>query len=234
MRLAVFLLGSLGACAQSGIQIPTIGAVADSSGFLRMVQGVAGNFLLGPPVAAGVLTAACSERLCLAKTGSKILSETGETGAPPGSATFALHGDDALVFFHESRTFAHWREDTLKTLDWMVDGEVLSMRFRGERPELAVRRDGNVWIVHPDGAIVDTIAEAPGPVLLLDDGVLFATSDQVILRRDGSEMRFELAGARSISAVGPHYAAIRTDDAVYVLRTESGREGFFLLPGTTP
>jgi hypothetical protein len=239
MRLALLLLGSLYANAQSGIEVPSIGAIVYPAGALRLVQGVAGNFLVGQAAISGVLSAACSEQLCLAKTDSKLLSATGETSAPAGPAVFGLDRDNALVFFAESRTFARWRDNALEPLDWIVDGEVLAIRVRGEETEIAVRRDGTVWIVHPDGAIIDSIGEAAGPVLLLDEGVILATWDQVILRRrgndsDASEIRFELADAKSIIAMGPHYAAIRAGDAIYVLRTDSGRESLFELPGTTP
>jgi hypothetical protein len=92
-----------------------------------------------------------------------------------------------------------------------------------------------VWIVDSDGSVVDSIAEATGPVLLLAEGVMFGTSGELVLRRsDGTEVRFELAGAENIAALGPHYAAIRAGDAVYALRTDLGREGLFLLPGNVP
>jgi hypothetical protein len=217
--------------AQSGIEVPGIGAVIDASGSLRPVQGVAGNFWLGPATASGVVSAACSERLCLAKTDSKILSATGETDAPPGPAIFGLVGDQAIVFFSEPRIFARWHEDTLDSLDWKTEGEVLSIRGT----EIAVRRDGNVWIVHPDGALVDWVADTAGPVLLLSEGVLFATPDELVLRHgNGEEVRFALPGAESIAQMNPHYSSIRSGNAVYALRMDTGRESLFQLPGTIP
>lgn len=235
------------AYAQSGIEVPAAGAIVDSSGALRSVQGVAGSFWLGPAGVPGVLSAACSERLCLAKTDSKILSATGEADAPAGPAIFGLNGDDAILFLPVPRTFVRWHDDTLESLDWTVDGDVLSVGFGDGDIEIAVRRDGNVWIIRPDGSVVDSIADATGPVLLLADGVLFATSGELVLRRrDATEVRLQLGGATSITAMGPHYAAIHVindvsndlsneaGDAVYALRTEPGRESLFLLPGNTP
>ena len=58
-------------CAQSGIEVPGIGMIVDSSRDLRPVQGVAGSFLLGSVSMSGVVSAACSEQLCLIKTDSK-------------------------------------------------------------------------------------------------------------------------------------------------------------------
>ena len=230
MRGILLLCAAVCACAQSGIEVPSIGVVVDSSGSLRQVEGVAGNFLLGPAMVAGALSAACSERLCLAKTDSKILSPTGETEAPTGPAIFGFGANEAVVYFPETQTFARWHADSLDPLDWTVDGEVLSIRGS----EIAVRRDGSVWIVHTDGAVADWIADdTAGPVLLLVEGVLFATGDQMVLRRpDASEVRFDLPSAERITAMGPHYAAIRAGDATYALRTESGREELFLLPAS--
>jgi hypothetical protein len=232
------------AFAQSGIEVPAIGAIVDSTGALRPVQGVAGNFWLGPAKVPGVLSAACSGRLCLVKTDSKILSPSGETDAPPGPAIFDIEGDEALLFFPQQHKFARWHADTLDALDWAVDGEVLAVLLRGREPEIAVRRDGQVWIVRPDDSALDSIAGAAGPVLLLPDGVLFATSDGVVLRnRNATDVRFELTGVEAIGAMGFHYAAIHVGhvgnvggpgDAIYALRTDPGREGLFLLPGSVP
>ncbi|MCU1337869.1 MAG: hypothetical protein JWO19_3450 [Bryobacterales bacterium] len=234
-RILAVLFWAGYACAQSGIEVPSLGAIVDPSGALRPVQGVAGNFFLGSASVAGVLSAACSERLCLAKTDSKILAASGETDAPPGAAVFGLDGDDAVLFFLQSRKFARWHENTLESLDWAVDGDVLSIRLGGGEAEIAVRRDSTVWVVRPDGAVVDWIADTAGPVLLLADDVLYATPDQLVLRRrNASEMRFDLTGAETITTMGAHYAAIRAGDAVYALRIEADREDLFLLPGSTP
>jgi hypothetical protein len=178
----------------------------------------------------GAVSAACSERLCLAKTDSRIVSATGETDAPPGPAIFGFSGGSAIVYFPEIRLFARWHNDVLEPLDWAADGEVLSIG----RDEIAVKRDEQVWIVHPDGSGADSIRESSGPVLLLPGGIVFSTGDDIVLRQDGSDIRFALAGARSIAAMGPYYVAIQAGDALYALRIEPGREGLFLLPGTTP
>jgi hypothetical protein len=195
------------------------------------VHGVAGNFWLGEAMASGVLSVSCFERLCLAKTDSKILSATGRADAPSGPAIFWVDRDDGFVFFPETRTFARWHDDSLDPLDWVVDGEVLSMDSAG----IVIRREGHVWIVRPDGEVVDWVTDTVGPVLLLADELLFAMSDELILRRhDGSELRFPLIGATAISAMSAHYAAIRAGDSTYALRIESGREQLFLLPGNPP
>jgi len=221
MKHALLLLIAMCAWSQSGIETPSIGMVADSLGSLRAVQGVAGNFLLGPPMATGVLSAACSELLCLAKTDSKILSPTGQTSAPPGPAIFGLDRDIAVIFFPQSQSFARWRDNILESLDWTSDDEVLSIRSGNNRLEIASRRD---WA-----------GLTNGPVLLLKEDVLFATADELVLRHpDASESRFELTGAESITSMGPHYAAIRAGDLTFALRLDLGHEQLFLLPASIP
>jgi hypothetical protein len=216
--------------AQSGIEVPAIGMIVDSSGDLRPVQGVAGSFLLGPTSMSGVLSAACSDQLCLIKTDSKIVSATGETDAPTGPAIFGLSGDEAIVFFPEVHTFARWHNDSLETLDWAVEGDVLSIRPK----EIAVRRHDGISIVRPDNSAIEFIPDASGPVLLLAKGVVFATKDQIVLRQDGGEVRFASAGTQSITAMGAHYVAIRARGVIYALRIDPGRESLFLLPGNAP
>ncbi len=228
-RLLVFFCGVC-AWAQSGIEVPSIGTIVDSTGALRQVQGVAGSFLLGPIELSGVLSAACSKRLCLAKTDSKILSATGETDAPSGPAIFDLGDKEAIIFFPEPHTFARWRNDSLEPLDWVVEDEILSITVK----KIAVRSNEETSIVQSDGSVVDSIPEATGPVLLLPKGIVFATKDEIVLRQDDTEVRYALANARSITPMGPPYVAIYVADAIYALRTDQGRESLFLLPGTTP
>ena len=231
MRQTLLILWSFCAFAQTGIEVPTVGVIVGPSGSLWPVEGVAGNFWLGAATASGVLSASCSEQICLAKTDSKILSATGQADAPSGPAIFWVDRDDAIVFFPEAGAFARWHDDTLDPLDWMVEGEVLSIRAS----HIAVRRNENVWIIRPDGAVADWVAETSGPVLLLADGILFATPDEIILRRrDASEVRFALTGTETITAMGLHYAAIRTGNSTYAFRIDSGREQLFLLPGNAP
>jgi hypothetical protein len=227
-RILPWIFGAVCAC---GIDVPSVGVLIDPTGALRAVKGVAGNFLLGAPAALGIISAACSEQLCLAKTDSQILSAIGATDAPPGPAIFGFDAQEAIVYFPETRSFARWREEALNPLDWNVGGEVLSLRVRGGQAEIAVRRAGDVWLIRPDGSVIDWIATTPGPALLLSDGVLFATADALVLRSaDQTEIRFALIGAEVITQMGPHYATVRVGNSFYAVRTDPGREQLFLLP----
>jgi hypothetical protein len=228
------LLALWAVCVQAQ-SLPRIGQMIDTGGKLRQVYGVAGSFVTGAPGRGRVLSAACSDRLCLSKTHSAIESPLGGTPAPPGPALFGLDGASAFVYFPQTRSFARWHDNSLDPLDWNLDGEVLSLRASDGQAEIAVRRQDTVWIVRPDGAVVDAVASPDGPVLLLAGGVLFTSGDKLILRRsDAHQVRLDLAGVEALSILGEHYAQVRTAVAIYALRIDPGRERLYLLKGTPP
>jgi len=211
--------------------LPQIGEMLDAAGSMRPVFGVAGNFMVGPPRKGRVLSAACSARLCLAKTDSKILSPSGSVPAPAGPALIAIQDDTAVVYFQQSQTLARWRDNTLTPLNWNVRGTLLSLRAG---PEIAVRRNNRVSIVRPDGFLVADIPGATGPVLLLADGILLVSQQKLIFRRPNArELRFDLPDVETLSALGEHYVQIRARGGLYALRTEAGSEQLYMLPGTS-
>jgi hypothetical protein len=212
--------------------------------------------MLGPPEAVRVISSACSAELCLAKTAGGILwqltasplpdgrgsvlrsgvrniagteprASASGMAAPPGPALFAFDGTDAVVYFPAVDQFARWSQGRLTRLAWHVEGEVLALR----RAEIAVRRGADVWIVRPDGTILDYLGEVAGPVLLFDGAAVLVSGDELILRRPAAEdLRFELPGIQGLSALGPEYVQVNTATASYVLRTTLAREDLLLLP----
>ena len=227
MRVAIGLM-TIGLCwGQAPIAAPSIGKMLDTSGTLRTVYGMAGNFTVGPPEAMRVISAACSETLCLAKTANRIQGPTTSAFAPPGPALFGFDGSDAVVYFPVARQFARWRQGRLLRLPWHVDGEVLALRGT----EIAVRRDADVWVVRPDGTILDYLGQVAGPVLLLDGAAVLASEDALVLRRPAQDdVRFELSGIQGFSALGSEYVQVKTAAGSYALRTTPGREDLLLLP----
>ena len=228
MRLAVLLIAAAG-WAQTPIAAPAIGKMLDASGTLRPVYGVSGNLILGPPETVWAISAACSVDLCLAKAGSRIVGPRNSVIAPPGSALFTFDGADAVLYFAAADQFSRWHNGRLTRLAWHVDGEVLALG----KGEIAVRRGADVWIVRPDGAILDYLGEVSGPVLLLDGAAVLASGKDLILRRsDGDEVHFDLPGIRGVSLLGPEYVQVNTSSSSYALRTTPGREELLLLPAS--
>jgi hypothetical protein len=232
MRVLLLMLFATGGFAQPRLEPPKIGAMLDRSGGFRWVQGIAGSFVVGSASHSGVISAACSVERCLVKTATHVISESGERAeAPPGPAVFGLDGRGAWIYFPATDQFARWDQGFLRTVDWHVDGEVLSLR---QGPEIAVRRGADVWITDSSGALLDSVAGATGAVLLLPQAVVFAASDGLVLRRqDRSELRFPLTGVVALSAMGAGFVQVVTPDQSYALRTDSGREQIFLLPAGT-
>ena len=83
------------------------------------------------------------------------------------------------------------------------------------------------WIdVAPDEAV------STGTVMPLEGGSIAAAADHIALvRRDGSELDFAVAGVRQFFAMGEGYVQAVTDSGMWILRVEHGREQVFLLPG---
>jgi hypothetical protein len=204
MRITmVAVLLAMHAWAQSLLDAPRIGRIASRSGVLREVRGVAGAFVLGPAAAGDVVLG--SERRLV-----------------------AFAEDVALLYFPAARQFAWWREGRLEPVDWRIGGEVLSLRLTTRGAEIAVRRDGATWIVNPAGAVLESLPDATGPVLLLDESLLYVAGEVVVRRKDGREETFDVAGVTDLFAVSARYAGARTAAATFLIDLE--RAAVFQLP----
>jgi hypothetical protein len=143
----------------------------------------------------------------------------------------AIQGDQAFIYFPMSQTLVKWHDNTLTPLNWNLKGTPLSIRVGTDGIEVAVRRGNEFWLVKSNGAPIGRIAGATGTVMLLDDGILLTTQRELVLRRaDASETHFDLTDVQALSALGSHYAQVRTRGAMYALRTEPGKEQLFSLP----
>ena len=236
MKAIAFVFAAmLSASAQSGLNRPFLGQMIDHERLLRPLYGAGGSFRAGPPVAAQVLSAACSLTLCLAKTESAIVSANATIPAPPGDAKIALDAAGATLYFPQSGQFARWQNGELTPLNLSVDGTVLSIAMRSSGLTLAVLRSGVVWIKAADGTVLDSLPAATGAVLVLTDATIYVASDSLVLRKiDGSELRFPATGVTSLFALGDGYAEAITPSTLYALRTVAGREQLLQLPEPVP
>jgi len=218
--------------------------MVDTGGVLRTLSGIAGSFVAGPARASGVVAFACAEMVCIAKTDASLLTPHRQfVIAPPGDAVLATDGKRSVAWFAQTDEFLLWnaggRAPDLKPLAWNANGEVLSIRLTQNEAEVAVRRDSGVWIVTNEGTVRDTLpAEARGAVLLLDDGAVYvakadAVGSEIVLRRaDGSEVRFSLPDIPlALFRMGADWVEMVSTGANYALRTTTGRERVYLLPG---
>ena len=228
MKIFVALAICVSAWAQSGVEQPRVGKMLDGDGAVRTVYGIAASVHLGDGEIAGVVSAGCSKSFCLAKTATGLVSVSGTVDAPAGPALFAFDGDAALVWFSKSRQLARWQGGVLTAVDASVDGEVLSIRAREGSVEFAVRRDSGVWVVKADGSVVDSLPRSARAVMLVADGAVYATRDEIVIR----DLRIPLERVTGFSQMSAGYLQVRAGRVNYALRTEKGRETLFQLPGS--
>jgi hypothetical protein len=113
------------------------------------------------------------------------------------------------------------------TAIFSIDGASAQIYFP-DNQQWARWHDGQLeWIDFVLDEVVPT-----GTVMQLEDGVIAATADHIALvRRDGSELDFAVAGVRQFFAIGKGYVQAVTDTGMWILRVEPGAEQIFLLPG---
>jgi hypothetical protein len=217
MKLLLLFLASV--CASAQIEQPRIGMRLDANGSVRPVLGIAGSATLGDPVWSGVLSMACSAKLCLAKTETALVSSSGESvDTPPGAALIAIKDDSAYVYFLETRQFMRWHDGRLDPLDFSPEGDVVSLQATA---------DGFTYAVHDD-------ATNAAAVLLIDGGRLEASADQVrVLRADGSERDFAISGVQGFVRMSDSYVELITANGMWALCIEPDKEQLFLLPGVS-
>jgi hypothetical protein len=198
----------------------------DDNGLARPMTGAPAAAALGDPLFGGaVVSLACSQTICLAKTETAVVSSSGESAdAPPGAAIIVFAGDIAYVYFVESRQFAIWFRGQLYPFDFSAGGDVLSIRANSFA--YAVARDDGIWVG-------DQNLGAAHAIFLLDDGgALLAVDGQVrLLRAGGTEIDFAVPGAGGFVRMSDRYIEVITDSGRWALDTQPGSEQIFLLPG---
>jgi len=196
-------LAALWAPAQSRLEAPRVGFVLDWENRLRPLYGIAGNFVLGEAVAAGVISAASSTRATLIKLERELvlLDAHGAVRmrweAPPGGALFAFTpaGEPALVYFSETgelcRIAAGQALAPLWTSrDWLIavgkpdDGRA-ALIVRSERG-LVLR---TLHLASGQLEQESLLALDAGPAVLLPDGLaVYARGPELCVKgRDESE-----------------------------------------------
>jgi hypothetical protein len=231
MRIVFLLAAALFATAQSALNRPFLGQMIDHQQSLRPVYGVGGSFHVERPTVEGVLSTACAGTLCLAKTESAIIAGTTITPAPAGAAEIAVDSSGANIYFPSVQQFGRWQNAVLTMLDLKIYGTVLSLGSNSSGLKIAVERSGIVWILSPDGSILDSLPTATTTALLIPSGIVYATAGALILRKsDGSELSFPAQGVENLFVLGDGYVEARAGGVLYALRTIAGREQLFQLP----
>jgi hypothetical protein len=253
--LISLVVASAAAWAQTTLAPPQAGFIEDGANSFRPVYGIAGNFLLGDPAGAGIVSAAFSGSFGLAKTDSSLLV-TDRNGkliasqdAPQGPAFFAFSSDGspALAYFPNKNLLLLWNGGgfQLVLFDWNAfpASAVRSIALPDPYHVSAIiQRDDGLWDVRMLLATgeVDSRAALPGvnaPALMLPtaDLVYAGATGLVVRRLDGTETRIDaqLPANFSLQQMGDGWVQVRDLDGCpqLALRVTPSREGLFVLPG---
>lgn len=203
--------------AQTGIQAPRLGVVADADGSLRPLLGFAGNLFLGDAIGVDVITSASSGSISMVKTitALTVLDQSAQLLFAmdlddPGPALFAFRpdGSPARVYLPRSGALFAWKTDHFEPDSTAVPSGIFAI---GDRAFL-VQRGEAIWRVDDAGETL--LPGLAGPTLLLADGAVVYTDDTSVVIRDanGVERRidtgvqigeFRQLGAGWIEAIEP-------------------------------
>jgi hypothetical protein len=245
---------AVSAWAQPAIAPPQIGFIQDTAGTMRPVYGLAGNFLMGEPIAAGVISGAFSGSFGWTKTDSTV-NVTDSQGqaiaaadAPDGPALFAFGSDGkpALAYLFLSNTLLQWSGAELTPVP--LDGAaiaadaVLSIAAPdSDHAAMLVQRKDGVWdlrVLLATGE-VDSQAALPAvtaPACMLANGDVVSRDDDslVVHKVDGSVVHIaaRLPDSFSLQQMGDRWLQLRDlgNGGQFAVRISKDREGYYALP----
>ncbi|HEX5229165.1 MAG TPA: hypothetical protein VFW44_15725 [Bryobacteraceae bacterium] len=251
-KFAILLLTASGAFAEHAIAPPQLGFIADQARVLRPVYGMAGSFILGPAMRAGVLNQAFSGSLGLLKTDSLLAAfnaqgaSLGAIDASRGAAIFAFSpdGTTALAYVASSNALYEWKDGAFSR-NWFhpVEGAVRAIAFpTPSAATLIVERTvDDLWAVRVPLAGLGMLSESAltgvhTPVLALPSGdLVYATGGAMAIRHaSGVESRIpaSLPASFSLQQMNRDWVELRDDQAStrFGLRVTPSREGIYRLP----
>jgi hypothetical protein len=252
--LVFFSVLSPAAWAQHALAPPEVGFIQDGYGQIHIVNGLAGNFLVGAAVSSGIISSGYSGSFGLLKADSALIvvdrqgRGVASVAAPAGSALFAFsaNGSPALAYFEQSKTLLVWDGHTFQPEGPQGNQVPLAISsLNSKRAAFIVQRDRGLWQLDVElatGAIVSQAA-LPGvtaPVLLpASGGLVFSDSKGVVVRHeDGSEKHIAavLPANFVFSQMGNGWIQI-TDTAtgrLLAVNIQPGHEQSYLLPEVRP
>jgi hypothetical protein len=250
----VFFFVSMAAWAQHALAPPEVGFIQDGHGQIYIVNGLAGNFLVGPAVSSGIISAGYSGSFGLLKSDSALIvvdqrgRGVASVVAPAGPALFAFaaDGSPALAYFELSKTLLAWDGHTFRAAGPQGPQAPLAIAtLSPKQAALIVQRDAGLWQLGVElatGAIVSQSA-LPGitaPVFMpAAGGVVYRDAQGLVVRKpDGSEKRIpaHLPESMALSQMGNGWLQI-TDLAtgrLSAVNIQPGHEQVYLLPEVRP
>jgi hypothetical protein len=230
---------------------PQVGFIQDGGNALRPVYGLAGNFVLGDPVAADVEAASFSGSFGMLKTTTAlvIVDRQGQVvasrDAPAGRALFAFSriGAPALAYLPNANVLLQWIDGVLQQVP--LDSPAIVLSIAAVDPgqaALILQRDDGLWDVRILLFTGETISQTAllgvaTPVLMLATGeLLYGDANGIVVRKpDGSEKHIDaqLPPTFAFQQMGDGWIQVRdlTTQQQYAVRLTDGKEQFYALPG---
>lgn len=242
------------AWAQPVIRPPQLGFIEDSARNLRPVFGLAGNFMLGPPIAGKVVAQAFSGSIGLLKTDSSLAAFDSQgkllasIDVAPGPALFAFSaaGGAAIAYIVASNQFVEWRGGAFApmSLDFSEGraDSVLGIAFpTPSEASLIIQRKDGVWELSVQLDTLGTVSQSAlvrvhAPLLKLPPGdLVYSDSAGIVVRRtDASEVHIPATLPTNFSLQQMNGGWVELADlnstGRFAIHTERGREGFYCLP----
>jgi hypothetical protein len=250
--LTTALIGAviMAASAMAQIRPPQLGFAGAADGTLRPVYGVAGNFILGPPVlgragAGQVISQAFSGSLGLLKTESTLVAFDGrgqvlatmDAAAGPALFAFSLDGATALAYVASSNMLLEWSAGRFEAIPFRPEPDnVVAVSLSNTlEASLIVQREGEIWDVA--SASQRALVGVTAPVLVLASGeLIYSDANGIVLRKlDNSEVHVagRLPAQFTLQQMGTDWVQLSdsASEGRFAVRILSGREGFYRLPG---
>jgi hypothetical protein len=252
--IATLVLLAPAAWAQPVIRPPQLGFMEDSARNLRPAFGLAGNFMLGPPIAGKVVAEAFSGSIGLLKTDSslaafdsqgKVLASI-DVGPGPALFAFSPAGGTAIAYIVASNQFVEWRGGafapmSLNYSDGRADS-VLAIAFPTPLEALLIvqRKDG-VWDLGVQLDTLGTVSQSAlvgvhAPLMKLPPGdLVYSDPAGIVVRRtDASEVHIPASLPANFSLQQMNGGWVELADLAssrrFAIHTEPGREAIYRLP----
>jgi hypothetical protein len=252
--IATLVLVVPGAWAQPVIAPPQLGFVEDSARSLRPAFGLAGNFMLGPPIAGKIVAEAFSGSIGLLKTDSSLTAFDAQgkllasMNVAPGPALFAFSpaGGTAIAYIASSNQLIEWRGGAFAPMSLNYSearaDSVLAIAFATPlEASLIVQRKDGAWELSVPLGTLGTVSQSAlsgvhAPLLKLPPGdLVYADSGGIVVRRtDASEVHIpaSLPANFSLQQMNENWVELAdlNGSGRFAIHTEPGREGFYRLP----
>lgn len=249
-----FLIASIlavSASAQPAIQAPQIGFAGQVNGTLRPVYGVAGSFILGPPVASKVISQAFSGSLGLLKTDATLVAFDGEghvfasmdAAAGPALFAFSPDGVTALAYVASSNTLVEWRGGKFSAVPFTPEPDTVAAIAMPNAFDAAmiIDRNGHLWeswleLGHASVSSQRALAGVRAPLLALASGdFVYGDASGIVVRKpDNSEVHVaaRLPAKFSLQQMGSDWVQLADLESGrrFAIRISSGHESCYQLP----